>query len=97
MTHAQVSLYVALIVGYFAAHAAGFLTKAHAPRWVFGAVTIALTTLAGVLPTVAWNSGDTWRGYLVNVFAALVAATLAHKSDIPEAIRQSTPTSGVGR
>jgi len=48
-THAQTASLVALIVGYAAAHAAGLLTKAHAPQWVLGAVTIALSTLAGVL------------------------------------------------
>ena len=90
LTHLQISTGVALIVGYFAAHAAGLLTKAHAPTWVLGAVTIALTTLAGVLSTVVWNPTDSWTAYLTNVFGALVAATLAHRSQIPEAIRAAT-------
>ena len=86
LSHPQVSFYIALIVGYFAAHAAALLTKAHAPAWVLGAVTIVLTTLAGVLPTVAFNPGDSWGTYLTNVFSALVAATLAHRSQIPTAL-----------
>lgn len=95
-THMQVSFYAALIVGYFAAHAAGLMTKAHAPKWMLGIVTVFLSALAGVLSTVAWNPGDTWQHYLVNVIAALVMATLGHKSTVPEAIRQATPTTGVG-
>ena len=86
MTHMQISFAVSLIVGYFSAHAAGLLTKAHAPAWVLGAVTVALATLAGVLPTVAFNEGDNWKTYLGNVFAALVATTLAHRSQIPTAL-----------
>ena len=42
LDHIQISTAVAAIVGYSAAHAAGFLTKAHAPEWVFGAVTTVL-------------------------------------------------------
>lgn len=90
VSHLQVSTAVALIVGYFAAHAAGLLTRAHAPQWVLGVVTVALTTLAGVLPTIAWNAGDSWQTYLTNVFTALVAATLAHKSQIPTALKART-------
>lgn len=88
--HLQMSTAVALIVGYLAAHAAGLLTRAHAPAWVLGAVTVALTTLAGVLPTVAWNPHDNWKTYLANVFAALVATTLAHKSQVPSALKSGT-------
>src|SRR3954469_3156382 len=90
LPHLQIATAVALIVGYFAAHAAGLLTRAHAPQWVLGAVTVALATLAGVLPTVAWNPDDDWRVYLGNVFLALAAATLAHKSQIPTALKQRT-------
>jgi len=86
-THAQTASLVALIVGYAAAHAAGLLTKAHAPQWVLGAVTIALSTLAGVLPTVVWNQADPWSAYLGNVFVALGAATLAHRSQIPSRLK----------
>jgi hypothetical protein len=96
VTHIQVSTAVALIVGYFAAHAAGLLTRAHAPAWVLGAVTTVLATLAAVIPTVVWNSGDSWRTWVANVFAALIAVTLAHRSQIPEAIRARTPKVGVG-
>lgn len=87
MDHIQVATAVALIVGYFAAHAAGLLTKAHAPAWVLGAVTVILTALAGVLPTVTWAAGESWRVYVGNVFAALVATTLAHKSQVPSRIK----------
>lgn len=90
-THLQISTAVALIVGYFAAHAAGLLTKAHAPAWVLGAVTVVLATAASVIPTVVWNSGDSWKTYVANVFAALVAATLAHRSQIPTALWGKTP------
>lgn len=96
MTHMQISFYISLIVGYFAAHAAGLLTKAHAPQWLLGIVTVFLSTLAAVIPTVVWNPNDNWQHYLVNVFGALVAATLGHKSQLPEAIRAATPTTGVG-
>lgn len=89
--HVQISTALALIVGYFAAHAAGLLTKSHAPAWVLGAVTVVLTALAGVLPTVVWNAGDSWKVYVGNVFAALVATTLAHRSKVPTAIKASTP------
>lgn len=95
-THLQISTAVALIVGYFAAHAAAVLTKAHAPQWVLGAVTVVLTAVAGVLPTVVWNPGDSWKTYTANVFAALVAATLAHRSQIPEALQVATHNIGVG-
>lgn len=94
LTHLQLSTAVALIAGYFAAHAAGFLTDRHAPTWVLGAVTTVLAALAGVLPTVAWNEHQSWHVYLANVFAALIATTLAHKSQIPSAIHRATP--GVG-
>lgn len=90
ITHFQISTAVALIVGYAAAHAAGLLTKAHAPAWVLGAVTVVLSTLAGVLPTVVWNASDSWETYLLNVLAALVSATLAHKSQIPSALWAKT-------
>jgi hypothetical protein len=90
MTHMQIATAVALIVGYAAAHAAGLLTRAHAPAWVLGLVTVALATLAGVLPTVVWNPQDDWKAYLYNVFAALVATTLAHKSQIPSALKNRT-------
>lgn len=90
LTHLQISTAVALLVGYAAAHAAGLLTKAHAPQWVLGAVTAVLAALAGVLPTVAWNQSDSWQTYCLNVFAALVAATLAHKSKVPSAIKANT-------
>lgn len=90
ITHMQIATAVALIVGYAAAHAAGLLTRAHAPEWVFGLVTAVLATLAGVLPTVVWNQTDTWEQYLANVFTALVAATLAHRSKIPSAIKAFT-------
>jgi hypothetical protein len=89
-THMQVATAVALIVGYCAAHAAGLLTRAHAPQWVLGFVTVILATLAGVLPTVVWNQSDDWKQYLYNVFAALVATTLAHKSQIPTALKNGT-------
>lgn len=88
--HMQIATGIALIVGYFSAHAAGMLTKAHAPEWVFGVVTAALATLAAVLPTVVWNPQDTWKGYLGNVMAALIAATLAHRSKVPAAIKART-------
>lgn len=91
MDHIQVATAVALIVGYFASHAAGLLTRAHAPDWVLGGVTVVLTALAGVLPTVAWNAGDSWSRYLTNVFAALVAAFLGHKSKVPSALKAGTP------
>jgi hypothetical protein len=84
-THVQIATAVALIVGYFAAHAAGLLTKAHAPQWTLGVVTTVLATLAGVIPTVVWNENDNWKTYLLNVFAALFAATMAHRSQVPEA------------
>ena len=90
LDHMQVATAISLIVGYFAAHAAGMLTKAHAPEWVFGIVTAGLATLAAVLPTVVWNPADTWKGYLGNVFAALIAATLAHRSKVPAAIKART-------
>lgn len=96
LTHLQISTAVALIAGYFAAHAAGFLTDKHAPTWVLGGVTTCLATLAGVLPTVAWNDQQSWHVYLANVFAALVATTLGHKSQIPSAIHRST-SGPVGR
>ena len=88
--HMQITTAVALIAGYFSAHAAGFLTRAHAPAWVLGAVTAILATLAGVLPTVAWHSSDSWKVYVGNVFAALVATTLGHKSQIPTKLKQSS-------
>jgi hypothetical protein len=97
ITHMQVATAVALAAGYFAAHAAGLMTKARAPRWVLGAVTVVLSTLAGVLPTVAWRPNDNWKVSLANVFAALLTATLAHRSQIPEAIQTATPHTGVGR
>lgn len=96
ITHLQLATAVALIVGYFAAHAAGLLTKAHAPDWVLGAVTVVLTTLAGVLPTVAWAENVSWKVYVGNVFAALLAATLAHGSQVPEALQVATHNFGVG-
>jgi hypothetical protein len=96
LSHIQMATAVALIVGYFAAHAAGILTHVHAPDWVLGAVTVVLGTLAGVLPTIVWNENDSWKVYLGNVFVALVAATLAHRSKIPEALRRGTG-SGIGR
>jgi hypothetical protein len=96
VTHMQISLTVALIVGYFSAHAAGLLTKAHAPQWVLGAVTVVLATLAGVVPTVVWNPSDSWKTYTGNVFAALVTATLAHRSQIPEALQAATHNVGIG-
>lgn len=96
ITHLQMATAVALLAGYFAAHAAGLLTRAHAPAWLFGIVTTCFATLAGVLPTVVWNERDNWKAYLANVFAALLAATLAHRSKLPEAIRQTTPNTGVG-
>jgi hypothetical protein len=95
-THLQMSTYMSLIVGYFAAHAAGLLTKAGAPQWLLGAVTVVLSTLAAVIPTVVWNPHDSWGTYLVNVFVALIAATLAHRSKIPAAVQGATPTTGVG-
>lgn len=97
MSHIEISTAVALIVGYAAAHAAGLLTKAHAPAWVLGAVSAVLAALAGVLPTVAWNEGQSWQAYTVNVFAALIAVTLGHKSQIPQALRARTAHVGVGR
>lgn len=86
-THIQIATAVALIAGYFAAHAAGLLTKAHAPQWVLGAVTTVLAALAGVLPTVTWAEHQSWHVYLANVFAALVATTLAHRSQIPSRLK----------
>jgi hypothetical protein len=89
-THMQIATGVALIVGYAAAHAAGLLTKAHAPAWIFGAVSTVLAALAGVLPTVVWAQGASWQTYVANVFAALVATTLAHRSQIPSALKAGT-------
>jgi hypothetical protein len=89
-THIQIATAVAAIVGYAAAHAAGLLTRAHAPQWVLGAVTVVLATAAGVLPTVVWNQGDPWQTYLANVITALATATLAHKSQIPTALKNRT-------
>lgn len=86
----QIASAVALIVGYAAAHAAGLLTRAHAPSWVLGFVTVVLATAAGVIPTVVWNANDTWQQYLVNVLGALATATLAHKSQIPTALKNRT-------
>lgn len=91
MTHAQIAFAVALIAGYFSAHAAGLLTREHAPQWVLGAVTTILAALAGVLPTVAWSEGQPWGHYVTNVFAALIATTLAHRSQIPLALHANTP------
>ena len=90
LTHIQIATAVAAIVGYAAAHAAGLLTRAHAPAWVLGAVTTVLAALAGVLPTVAWNETDPWQTYLLNVFVALGGALFAHKSQIPSAIKART-------
>jgi hypothetical protein len=69
MNHLQNATAAALIVGYFAAHAAALLVHLHAPDWFQGLVTTVLTVLAGVLPTVIWNPGDNWKVYLVNVVA----------------------------
>lgn len=90
ITHMQIATAVALIAGYFSAHAAALLTKEHAPAWVLGAVTTVLAALAGVLPTVAWSSGQSWKAYTANVFAALFATTMAHRSQIPVAIHRNT-------
>jgi tryptophan-rich sensory protein len=95
-THMQIATAVALIVGYFAAHAAGLLTKAHAPQWVLGVVTTVLAALAGVIPTVVWNDRDSWKTYVANVFAALFAATMAHRSQVPEALQVATHNVGIG-
>lgn len=90
MTHIQISLALAMIIGYASSHAAGILTKADAPKWVLGAVTAVLATLSAVIPTVVWNEGDSWQTYTVNVFAALITATLSHKSQIPTVLQVRT-------
>lgn len=87
MDHLQTGTAIALIVGYFAAHAAALFTHFHAPDWFQGVVTTVLTVLAGILPTVAWNPHDSWKTYLANVFAALVAAFFAYKTRIPAALQ----------
>lgn len=93
----DVATAVALIVGWCAAHAAGLLTRAGAPEWVLGAVTTVLSTLAGVLPTVAYQPGDRWERYLLNVFVAFAGALAGHLLRTPHGVQAKTPRVGVGR
>lgn len=96
MYHLQTATAVALIVGFFAAHAAAILTHFHAPDWCQGAVTTVLVTLAGVLPTVAFNPGDSWKTYLSNVFVAFGAVFFSYKSKIPAYLQTRAPA-GLGK
>lgn len=96
MDHLQTGTAIALIVGYFAAHAAALFTHFHAPDWFQGVVTTVLTALAGILPTIAWNVHDSWKTYLANVFAALIAAFFAYKTKIPAAV-QLRVKAGLGK
>jgi ABC-type phosphate transport system permease subunit len=96
MNHLQNATAAALIVGYFAAHAAALLVHLHAPDWFQGLVTTVLTVLAGVLPTVVWNPGDNWKVYLVNVVAAMATAFFAYKTKMPAQV-QLKVQSGLGK
>jgi hypothetical protein len=95
MNHLQTATAVALIVGYFAAHAAALLTHLHAPDWFQGLVTTVLTVLAGVLSTVIWNPADNWKVYLTNVISAMLTAFLAYKTKMPAQV-QLKVQSGLG-
>lgn len=97
MTHLQTATAVALILGYFAAHAAALLTHYHAPDWVQGLVTTVLNVIAGVVATVIWNPGDSWKTYLTNVIAALVTTFLAYKTKIPAQVELRTQAVGIGK
>lgn len=96
MDHIQVSTAVALIVGYFAAHASALFVHFHAPDWFQGAVTTALTVAAGVFPTVAFNASDNWKTYVFNVVSALLTAFFAYQTKIPAAV-QLKVKAGLGK
>lgn len=96
LDHMQTATAAALIVGFFAAHAAAILTHVHAPDWFQGAVTTVLVALAGVLPTVVWNPSDNWKTYLTNVFAAFAAVFFSYKTKVPAYLHLRTPKIGVG-
>lgn len=97
MDHVQTATAVAFIVGWFAAHAAALLTHAHAPDWVQGLVTTVLTTLAGILPTVAFNPHDSWKTYMTNVVAAMATTFFAYKTKIPAHVAVKTASLGIGK
>lgn len=68
------SLVVSIIVGYGIPFLRDLVLAADAPDKVKSVAATVMSTLGGVLPSVAWN-GDVGN-YIVNVLMALVAAVV---------------------
>jgi hypothetical protein len=90
------STIAALITGALSPFAVDVLTKLHAAANIKRNVAFVLATLAGVLPTVAFDAHSGWGGYLVNVALAFVVQQSVHRTGVTAPLAQATADIGLG-
>lgn len=72
--HADVAQAVAILFGFLASHATALLTHCHASSKVKSAVALCMSTLAGVIASVAWAPGQPWFDWVKTILFAVLAA-----------------------
>ena len=73
--HAEVAQAVAILLGFAASHVTALLTHVNASGKVKAAVALCMSTVAGVVASVAWAPGQPWYDW---VKAILFAALASH-------------------
>lgn len=88
--HAEVAQAIAVLFGFLASHATALLTHINASSKIKAAVALCMSTLAGVIASVAWAPGQPWFDWVKTILFAILAshATWALKDITGVAVTQ---------
>jgi hypothetical protein len=84
------------LCGLASAQLTALLTNHQAPQWIKSGVHLLISTLAGVLVTVAVVPGNRWTDYLSEIAVAWVAGIAAHFAGLTALVASITANSGLG-
>lgn len=69
---------IAIIIATGISPLVGLITKWHAPSWLKSALSLGLTTLGAVVPTVVWAVDAPWTDYVGTLAMAWVVNIASH-------------------
>jgi hypothetical protein len=72
--HAEVAQAVAILFGFLASHATALLTHVNASSKVKATVALCMSTLAGVIASIAWAPGQPWYDWVKTILFAVAAS-----------------------
>lgn len=82
--------------GWGASQLTAILTQHNAPQWLKSSVSLALTSLAGVLITIQVVPGHTWKDYLAEIAVGELVALGTHYSGMTAFATAQTYGRGFG-